>query len=161
MDRMRNAVMNTLNVGNDSTLDDMGDLGVWTGAATGASAFSQSAVDGKLVLDTAKLDAALDKDPTAVQRLLGGVTGVTGFSQVFTGAVDPYASAGGSLGQRIDSAGTELTRLDDSLKRLDDRLAMREESLRKMFANLEIALQKSQSQSAELLARLGSLSNNG
>jgi hypothetical protein len=52
-----------------------------------------------------------------------------------------------------------MTRLNDSLTRTDERLARKEESLRKMFANLEIALQRSQSQSAELLARLPSYSN--
>ncbi len=51
------------------------DLGISTGAATGDAAFSQDAVNGKLVFDEAKFRAKIASDPTAVRTALGATTG--------------------------------------------------------------------------------------
>jgi flagellar hook-associated protein 2 len=155
MDSLRGRISNHMQAGNPTTYDELAEIGVSTGAATGDATFSQDAVKGKLTLDSAKLTAALSADPTSVQRLLGGITGTNGFSQAFSGALDPYSQAGGIFDQRIDSAGTELKGLADSLLRMDDRLARKQASLQKMFTALEVALQKSKSQGQELMAKLG------
>jgi flagellar hook-associated protein 2 len=157
MDSMRSATGVFKGTTGNLSIDELHEIGISTGAAVGTGTFSQDSVDGKLVLDSAKLTAALESDPLAVQKLLGD--SATGFVQSFTGRINPYSQAGGIVSQRLESAGSEITRLNDSLTRMDDRLARKEAALRKMFANLEIALQRSQSQSAELLSRLGSLSN--
>jgi flagellar hook-associated protein 2 len=155
MDSLRGTISTHLQAGNPTAYDELAEIGVSTGLASGDATFSQDAVKGKLTLDTAKLTAALSADPTSVQRLLGGITGTSGFSQAFSAALDPYSQAGGIFDQRIDSAGSELKSLADSLLRMDDRLARKQASLQKMFTALEIALQKSKSQGAELLAKLG------
>jgi flagellar hook-associated protein 2 len=161
MDSLRGVASEFKGTTGSTSYDELFEIGISTGASTGSGTFSQDAVDGKLVLDSAKLTAALEANPLAVQKLLGAVTGTPGFSQAFGDRVTPYSQAGGIVAQRLEAAGSEITRLGDSLLRMDERLARKEESLRKMFSNLEIALQRSQSQSADLLARLGSLSNEG
>ena len=160
MQQMRTTISTFMQSGNASTMDELAEIGISTGAPSGTGTFSQDSVNGKLVLDTTKLNAALDSDPTSVQRMLGGVSGTDGFSQAFGKALTPYTQTAGLFDSTEDSIGSELSMLDDSLKRMDDRLAMKEDSLRKMFTNLEVALQKTKSQGAELLAKLG-VSNNG
>ena len=160
MQQMRTTISTFMQSGNASTMDELAEIGISTGAPSGTGTFSQDSVNGKLVLDTTKLNAALDSDPTSVQRMLGGVSGTDGFSQAFGKALTPYTQTAGLFDSTEDSIGSELTMLVDSLKRMDDRLAMKEDSLRKMFTNLEVALQKTKSQGAEMLAKLG-VSNDG
>jgi len=160
MQQMRTTISTFMPSGNASTMDELAEIGISTGAPSGTGTFSQDSVNGKLVLDTTKLNAALDSDPTSVQRMLGGVSGTDGFSQAFGKALTPYTQTAGLFDSTEDSIGSELSMLDDSLKRMDDRLAMKEDSLRRMFTNLEVALQKTKSQGAEMLAKLG-VSNDG
>ena len=139
----------------NSLYDEMAELGISTGAATGGATFSQDSVNGKLVFDEAKFSAALDADPTAVQRMLAGVNGGTGFAQAFSSSLSPYTVAGGLVDNSIDAASSLVKNYTDSIARMDDRLAMKKEQLQKMFASLETSLQKTKSQGAELLAKLG------
>lgn len=125
-------------------------LGISTGASTGSNAVNADAVKGKLVLDEKKLMAALEDDPLAVQKLLGGVTSTAGFSKAFSGVLTPLVSANGTFDQRIEANTRTIDRIKDSILRMDDRLAMREERLRKQFTAMELALQRSQSQATDL-----------
>jgi flagellar hook-associated protein 2 len=139
-----------------STLyDELAELGISTGAPTGAATFSQDSVNGKLVFDETKFSAALDADPVAVQRMLSGVNGGTGFAQAFKAALDPYAQTGGLVDNSIDAANSMVQDYTDSIARMDDRLAMKKEQLQTMFTNLEVSLQKAKSQGQELLSKLG------
>ena len=140
---------------NSSGMDELAELGISTGAPSGSSTFSQDAVNGKLVLDSTKLSDALDSDPTAVQRLLGGITGTDGFAQAFNGQLTPYTQTGGVMDARQDAADSTIALINDQLARLDDRLSKKEESLRQMFTNLELSLQKIKSQGSELVSKLG------
>lgn len=134
----------------------LGDLGVSTGAATGA-ATSQDALAGKLVLDDAKFTAALAADPSAVRRALGGTTGVEGFAQRLEAVLEPQTQAGGVLEGRRNAMTSELTSLKAALSRFDDRLARKEEALRAKFTALELALSRSQQQQQDFASRLGQL----
>jgi flagellar capping protein FliD len=109
------------------------------------------------VLDTTKLNAALDSDPTSVQNLLGG--NGNGFSQAFSNALNPYVQTGGVFSSRIDAANSEIKDFTESIADMDDRLQRKQDQLRQMFTSMELALQKTKSQGAELLAKLGVSSN--
>jgi flagellar hook-associated protein 2 len=135
--------------------DEMYEIGVSTGAGSGSSTFSQDAVNGKLTFDSAKFSAAYDANPLAVQKLVGAVTGTNGFTQSFATTINPYSQTGGILNQTIDSAGSEITRLDKSLADMDNRLSRKEDALRRMFTNMELALQKARSQGQDMLSKLG------
>jgi flagellar hook-associated protein 2 len=157
MSSMRASVSTFMDTGpSASTLyDEMAELGISTGAATGTSTFSQDSVNGKLVFDETRFAAALDADPVAVQRMLSGFNGTTGFAQSFSAALSPYTVSGGLMDNSIDAASRMVTDYTDSLARMDDRLAMKKQQLQTMFTNLEVALQKAKSQGQELLAKLG------
>jgi flagellar hook-associated protein 2 len=157
MSAMRSSVTTFMDTDpSKSTLyDEMAELGISTGAATGASTFSQDSVKGRLVFDEARFTAALDADPVSVQRMLAGFNGGTGFAQSFSSALSPYTQAGGLMDNSIDAATSMLTDYTDSIAKMDDRLAMKKEQLQTMFTNLEVALQKAKSQGQELLAKLG------
>jgi len=143
--------------GNPAATDQLADIGISTGDASGAAKFSADAVAGKLTLDVAKLSAALTADPSAVRRLLGGTGGVDGFAQSFESVLDPAAQGGGTLDTAATSAQSEVKRLKDQMARLDDRLARREDRLRAQFTALEQALARSQAQQSRLMASFGGL----
>lgn len=143
--------------GMSSPYDLLANIGISTGATTGSGTTSQDAIDGKLTLDEDKLNAALDGDPLSVQKLLGGQLGTPGFSQAFDGVLTPLVEVNGMLDQRVDMAGNELNDIGDAISDLNDRLAAREESLRKQFTAMEMALAQSQQQGADLASRLASL----
>lgn len=143
--------------GGPTSVDELAEIGITTGATTGSGSASKTAIDGKLVLDEVKLDAKLDSNLLDVRRMLGGVTGVDGFAQRFEGIVDPYTRAGGQIEGRLSAATGELDRLKDAMGRLDDRLALKEKRLRAQFTSLETLLTQSQSQAQWLSGQLGSL----
>jgi flagellar hook-associated protein 2 len=131
-------------------------IGITTGGASSGTTVNQDAVDGKLVFDEAAFDAAVDKDPTGVQKLLGGVIGTDGFAQKFASVVDTYAQTGGVLDARISSAADDLTRIQAQLDEFDQRMDARQAFYDTQFQNLETALAQSQSIQSQLAARLGS-----
>ncbi len=139
--------------GNPSALDELGELGISTGAAR--DAINADAVAGKLVLDETKLRAMLDTDLAGAQRLLGGKTDTPGIAQRFESIIDPLTGKGTGLEARVSSAGDEMVRLRTSLTRFDERLERKEERLRKQFSAMEQALRANQARQAELQARFG------
>jgi flagellar hook-associated protein 2 len=99
------------------------------------------------------------KDPTGVQKLLGGVIGTNGFAQKFATVVDSYSQTGGVLDARISSAAGDLTRIQAQLDAFDQRMDARQAYYDTQFQNLETALAQSQSIQSQLAARLGTSSS--
>jgi flagellar hook-associated protein 2 len=139
--------------GNPSTLDELGELGISTGAASGA--INADAVAGRLVLDDTKLRAMLDTDLAGAQQLLGGKTDTPGIAQRFETIIDPLTGKDTGLEARVSSASDEMVRLRTSLTRFDERLERREDRLRKQFSAMEQALRANQARQAEMQLRFG------
>lgn len=152
--RMRQSVTDT--VSGLTGVNSLAALGISTGAA--AATTTEDAKKGKLTFDAAVFDAAYADDPQAVKKLLGGVTGTTGLSQTWNSLLEPMTQANGLLDQRVAMAGNEVTRIKDAIARMDDRLERKEETLRKQFTAMELALTRSNSQYSDLLGSLGSSS---
>jgi len=157
-----NSILSRLRMAVGSPVDGMtgpgallSSIGISTGATTGANATNADSVKGRLTFDEAAFNAALDKDPLSVQKLLGGEAGTPGFSQGFKKLLDPLVTVNGVLDQRIDSAGQEVTRIGDKVTRLEDRLTAKEALLRRQFTAMETAMQRSQQQMADMASRLG------
>jgi flagellar hook-associated protein 2 len=142
-------------VGSTAAADQLADLGITTGSSTGAGTFSADAVNGKLVLDEAKLTETLAANPTAVKELLGG-TGA-GVAQALESILEQAVGTDGTFAERAKSADAELTRLRASMSAFDERLELREKNLRAMFTRLEASLAQSQSQGSQLGAQLARL----
>ena len=159
MDQLRNSVGQTVAGMGNTAMDQLSEIGISTGAASGSSTFSQDAVNGKLVLDSTALSNALDSNPLGVQKLLGGMTGVNGFAQSFNTTLTPYTQTSGVFDSREDSAAADIKMYTDSMASMDLRLQQKETALRTMFTNMELALQKAKAQGTDMLSRLGISSN--
>ena len=153
MSSLRSSVMTSVSgTGNSVDLDELAELGISTGKATGGQSTADS-LAGKLVIDDAKLTAALE-DPAAVERLLSGATG---FAARMEALITPLVDTGGSFDGRLTSSTSELSRLGKALSTMDERLTRKEEQYRKQFTALETALAKAQSQQQKLQGQLAGL----
>ena len=157
--QLRQGVADIVSNGNPTTLDQLSEIGITTGAVTGSGAVSGDAIAGKLAFDETKFTAAWESGSTAVRQLLGGVSGISGFAQRLEGLLDPMVKVGGLLDGRIDSAGRDITRVRDSLTRMDDRLALKESRLKAQFAAMEKVLAASQAQGAWLSGQITQLTS--
>ena len=134
--------------GNATALDELAELGVSTGAAS--ATINADSVAGKLTFDETKLRTALDTDPLAVRKLLGGITGTAGVGQRFETLIDPIAGTGGMLAGRIDAEDSTLSRLKDDLAAFDERLQRKQVALNKQFSDLEAALSQAQARAKDI-----------
>jgi len=144
--RLRSSIGAAFDTG-DANLDQLAEIGISTGASTGAAA-SADALAGKLVIDDAKLTAALSSSPLTVRKLLGGTTGVEGIGTRLETMLEAAVKSDGDFDGRIKSADKEQKRFDDQMAALDKRIDARTKLLRAQFAAMEAAISRSQSTQA-------------
>lgn len=119
----------------------------------------QSTKDGSLVLDKAKLTAALAADTSAVRASFGAADGtgiVARLKDVVKSSTDPVE---GFLTSSIQGRERSKKDIETQILSWDRRLESRQATLQKQFSGLEVALQRLQSQSQYLAGQLGSLSS--
>jgi flagellar hook-associated protein 2 len=133
-------------------INDLGDIGIGIPKATGTS--SAAAKAGKLVLDEAKLTAALDSDFTAVKSFLST------FSKDVEGFVKAQTGGTGIIDDRIKSGDRQNKRIQDQIDKTNERIDAREKRLKAQFAAMEAALQNSQTQGAWLAGQINGLQAN-
>jgi flagellar hook-associated protein 2 len=132
-----------------SQLGDLSDLGISTGAPSGAAKFSPDAVAGHLAIDDTKLTAALATDPKALR------TRLEDFGARMTTAV--AAGSGSPVDTRLSSEDATRKRLADAMARTDVRLADKEKRLRAQFAAMESALAAAHAAQSQLTSQLSAL----
>jgi flagellar hook-associated protein 2 len=158
MSQMRMAVSNVVGApGLPSTMSMLSQLGVSTGAAS--SSINSDSVAGKLTFDVDTFNAAMDADPTSAQKLLGGQLGTDGFAQSFSALLTPLVQSSGIFDQRIASANSDASDLDDQMATLNARLDDRTAALKKQFTAMEEAITANNSQLSSLLSALGTSSS--
>jgi len=157
--RLRNVAMSP--IGSNPTYNLLSQIGISTGDTTGSGTINQDAVDGKLVIDDDKLDAALASDPKSVQTLLGGTLGTAGFSQAIDGALDSEVQAGGDFDTLISQANGEVSDYADQISDWDQRLSDQQDRLKAQFAAMESALSQSQTTQSWLTGQIAGLQANG
>lgn len=158
-DRLRTTVMSA--IGSNPSLNLLSEIGISTGATTGDGTVNQDAVNGKLVIDDDKLDAALAGDPKSVQTLLGGTLGTDGFAQLIDNALDPEVQAGGDFDTLISQANSQVSDYADQISDWDQRLSDQQDRLKAQFAAMESALSKSQTTQSWLTSQIAGLQANG
>jgi flagellar hook-associated protein 2 len=136
-------------------MNSLADLGVSTGDTTGT--VSQDSLSGTLTLDTDKLTAAIQTNPSGVRDVLAGTASAQGWAQRFGTIVDGAAGPGGTLDSRITSEGDEIKDLASSISDWNDRLTLRQTALQAQFTAMETALSQSQSQAQWLSGQIASL----
>ena len=161
LSRMRQTVTEKIDTtpatANPPAYDSLSDIGVSVPKSTGSEA---DRLSGKLVLDEAKLIAAIQQDPNAVRRLMGGIDGVPGAAQALGKLLDPVAKlADGSLAKRATQTERETARIKDQMLAMDARLKLKEERLRKQFTAMETALQGTQAATSWLSGQIAGMSS--
>jgi len=131
------------------------DIGVSTGAATGASPSSQSSIEGQLTVNSATLTAAIQANPAGVQQMLQS------WSQGFQSLVNAAAAPGGTLDARITGDSTQITNFSSQITTMNEMLAVRQEALQAQFTQLEGAMSQNQSQATWLASQTASLTASG
>lgn len=139
------------------TRDELRELGISTGAASGSSAYSAASVAGKLVLDEATLRDAVTNDRTNVRKLFGAEPGFSGFAQRFETLVGTFSGSGGTVDERVSAQGREVERLRTRQADFERRMSLTEARLRAQFTALETAMSASQTQSSWLAGQLSQL----
>jgi flagellar hook-associated protein 2 len=132
-----------------SSIGDLSDIGISTGAASGTAKFSSDSVAGHLTVDDAKLSAALAGDLQALQTRLAD------FGTRLKAAVSP--ASGSPIDNRLATEDATRKRLAGSMAAMDVRLADKEKHLRAQFTAMESALAAAQAAQSQLTAQLGSL----
>lgn len=110
--------------------------------------------DGTLEFDRAEFIEQYEKDPAAVQGLLGSGTGVSGRLEALA------ASSKVQIDATVKSRSEQLPRIDDRIASWDRRLAVREQALRNQFQAMEKALGQMNSQGQWLAGQLAGLQAN-
>jgi flagellar hook-associated protein 2 len=107
--------------------------------------------DGTLKLvDPAALQAAVERDPSAVQRLFAAEDG--GLGTRLRDRLDAFLGSDGILNTRKKTTDARIKRLDDRIETWDDRLARREDQLRQQYAKLQETLALLQGQQSSILS---------
>lgn len=124
-------------------------------AITASNLGLSTSVTGTLTLDSAKFDAALNSNPTAVQDALSGDDGIAG---KLAAVVTAFTGANGVFTNRTQQLNDQLKRVADDRLNADRRLASLESRLRKQFTALDGLLTQAQSTSSFLAQQLAGLS---
>lgn len=150
--------------GRPGTMQTLAQAGLSTGKPTGTGALSSDAIDGKLSLDTATFSTALTSSFSSVKALFTNATGsyaTEGLGQRLGDLIKPWtasSASNGLLNLRIDNETSTISSLQKQSIDWDERLKIKQQMLQTQFAAMEVALSKSQSQSAWLdgqIAQLG------
>jgi flagellar hook-associated protein 2 len=107
---------------------------------------------GKYTFDRAKFTAALEADPATTQ-----VRATEFATRVSTLADSATKSGTGTLTQATDSQTSAIADLTTRISDWDRRLAARQDTLKRQFGAMEVALGKLKSQGTWLSGQLGSL----
>jgi flagellar hook-associated protein 2 len=148
LQRLRTTVAGSFNTG-DANADQLAEIGISTGKATGGAASADS-LAGKLVIDDAKLSEALATSPQAVRKLLGATTGVDGLGTTLDAMLTTVVADNGDFDGRLKSADKEQKNYDDQIAILNKRIDAKAAMLRAQFAAMETAISRSQQQQSWL-----------
>lgn len=122
--------------------------------------------NGKLVVDEAALRKAIADDPDKVHKLFsadGEKVTDQGFARRLRGVVDgaqkQIEKRAGTVNSTNDNftLGKNLIDMDKQIARFEQRLEMTENRLWKQFTAMEVAIQRANAQSAQLMNSLGGM----
>ncbi|MZQ99735.1 MAG: flagellar filament capping protein FliD [Acidaminobacter sp.] len=114
--------------------------------------------EGTLLLDAEKLKAALKDNPNEVQKFLAGDSAQTGMSGKLKSLIEGLTDkTNGMIQVKSTSLERSLKDLNRRISEFEDKMAKREAYYVNMFSKLDVAMQKSETQSNWLAAQLGGM----
>jgi flagellar hook-associated protein 2 len=152
LSNLRSAVTTTMS-GATGGLGYLGNVGLSTGKAVGSGTISQDSLEGKLSLDTTKLQSVLASNFSSVKSLFSNATGSfgsEGLSQRMDDIINPQTSATGALNGRITSEASLIQSYSQQIADIEQRVTLHEAALRAQFTAMESAVAQLQSSSSAL-----------
>lgn len=149
--------INDVVAGQPSGFQSLSDIGITTGAIGSADR------SGRLVVDEAKLEDAINTNRTAVKDLfskVGAGTGISaddGVARKISELVSQLRT-GGAVDSAMQGATTQAKSLQDSIQRFSERMDRRKKYYERMFSTLEGNVGRMQTQGNWLSGQLSSLS---
>lgn len=110
--------------------------------------------DGTLAVDTTKLDAALNSNPSVVQDLFAGPNG---YARRLNTSLDGFTASSGAISTRQQSLTDSLSKLDTQQSQLDARMSVYEKQLRDQYAQLDTLMSSLNNTSSYLTGALAQL----
>ena len=130
-----------------------------TGFANGSETTSLGALgieldnQGKLSIDSTKLNNTLSTDPRAIDNVFAGSGGNDGISKVLQDLVETYTQSGtGLLTTKTESLNGRIKVFDEQIERVESRASSVADQLNKQFATLEQTMSRLNSQQQYLSA---------
>jgi flagellar hook-associated protein 2 len=113
--------------------------------------------DGSITLDESVLDEALRSHPEDIMKLFAGdeEAGFTGLAEMLNETLRSYTSAEGIVDNEKQSTQEAVNRLENQIEENTDRLDSRYEALTNQFVQLDLQMQRMQSQSDYLASIFG------
>ena len=152
LSNLRSAVTSTMS-GAASGMGYLGNIGLSTGAAVGSGTISQDSLEGKISLDTTKLQSMLASNFSDVKALFWSPTGrfsSEGLSERMDDFINPQAGVTGTLRGRITSEASLIQSYSQHIADIEQRVTMHEATLRAQFTAMESAVAQLQSSSSAL-----------
>ena len=138
-----------------SEMSSLADIGVSTGAPSGAATTSQGTLEGQLQLNTTTLENALQSDPSGVEKVLHE------WSVGFESAVNRAAAPGGALESRTQADTSEQSRITARITAMNEVIALHQKTLEEQFTAMEAAVSRNKSQLSWLGSQVSSSSSSG
>jgi flagellar hook-associated protein 2 len=131
------------------------NVGISTGAASGAGGTSRSSLEGQLTFNSAALAKAIQSNPAGAKEMLQR------WSQNLQGVLNSAAEPGGTLDARIHGDEAQVTQLNSQITRLNETLLLREQALKATYSALEGVLSQNSSQATWLTSQEKQLQASG
>ncbi|MDA3900272.1 MAG: flagellar filament capping protein FliD [Spirochaetes bacterium] len=142
----------------DNPIRLLSQIGVSTGEI---NASWETIKQGKIVIDDSKLRTSIMENPEGVQLLFGSDTDGdnridNGFAYTMKNKLRPYIMPGKSiLAAKITLQDDSLERANERIEKLERHLKSYEDKLRRKFANMEMSISGSKSQSNWMKSQQG------
>ncbi|MCQ9616016.1 flagellar filament capping protein FliD [Paenalcaligenes niemegkensis] len=144
--RIQSQVRDSLNVfSEEGNLRNLSQLGITT-----------DPIDGKLLIDDTKLEAALKDDLVDVTKLL---TGDNGLSKRVMDVTEPYLDKDGFIDNVNESINENIKQLASQMIRAEERIDIKMENYRRQFSQLDVMVNQMNGISSYLTQQLSMLSN--
>ncbi len=105
---------------------------------------------GKMTIDEARLDGALDASLNAVKELFGGASGSGGRFGALKTMIESYTEAGGLVSDVRERIDTQVSNLGRRIGTLEEQLAIRRAALQREFIAADRAMAQLNSQGSSL-----------
>ncbi len=130
---------------------------------------SASLMTGNITFDKDKFKAKLAENPQAMQSMFTSVTdkdslgkpipgGIDGLGALFDDRLQDWTnSVDGIISSKIKGYKSDISYMNEQISNMQDRLNMREESLKKQYANLEVVMSSLNSQKDWITSQVAQL----